>query len=60
MFKRIQINICYYEDKDLKLVFNIVFLNCNGIKIFKIVKMIYEEIVEKVGVIFEINFEYGI
>ncbi len=47
--KRTKTNIRYYQDEDLKLLLNIVYLNKNGTKISMIAKMSPQEISNKVS-----------
>lgn len=56
--KRTPTNIRYYDDKDLRLILNISFLNRNGYKISKISKMSHAEIRENVRRISDSNLEF--
>lgn len=59
--KRTPSNIRYYTDDDLKFLMNIAFLNRKGIKISKIAKMSYSDIVSEVeNLSSEINEDHEI
>lgn len=55
--KRTETNIRYYQDDDLRLLFNISLLNKNGLRISKIAKMSRDEIARKVTEISDVNLE---
>ncbi len=55
--KRTDTNIRYYEDDDLKTLFNVAILNRSGIKISKIAKMRPENISEEVASITAVRFK---
>ncbi len=54
---RTESNIRYYQDEDLKLLFNISLLNKNGIRISRIAQMSPQQITEKVTEISRVNME---
>lgn len=54
---RTQTNIRYYSDEDLKKIINISLLNNNGVKISKIAKLPFKQLIRKVQEVSESKFK---